>query len=161
MKKLYLVRHAKSSWEFDLEDHERPLNERGLNDAKLIGLGLREKLDSVDKIVSSDALRAQTTAAIITEQLDKKYHKFDLESRLYDFTGDQVVWYIKSTSTTVNTLLLFGHNHAFTLIANKYGNKFIENVPTAGVVGIKFDITDWKDISAGETFLTLFPKSLR
>lgn len=161
MKKLYLIRHAKSSWKFDLDDHDRPLNDRGINDAQLIGKKLRESLPVIDKIVSSDALRAQTTAAIVTKELKENLPEYSLENRLYDFSGEQVLHFIKSMDNSVQNLMLFGHNHAFTLIANKIGNKIIENIPTAGVVGIDFDSTDWEQINVGKTFLTLFPKSLR
>ena len=161
MKKLFLIRHAKSSWKFDVEDHERPLNDRGIRDAGLIGEKLCESLSDIDKIVSSGALRAQTTAAIITEKLSAKPLSYDLENRLYDFSGEQVLQYIKSTDASINTLMLFGHNHAFTRLVNTLGDTMIENVPTAGVVGIQFEISDWKQLNVGKTFLTLFPKSLR
>ncbi|MBW1296082.1 SixA phosphatase family protein [Aquimarina litoralis] len=161
MKTLYIIRHAKSSWEFDLEDHKRPLNKRGLNDADLIGKELKTRITTVDRVLSSDAVRAKTTAQIITDHLDIDDQIFSLEPKLYDFSGHQVVEVIKSCDNQVDTLLIFGHNHAFTSIVNLYGNQMIDNLPTAGVVGIQFDVDDWSDISVGKNILTLFPKDLR
>ncbi|WP_299242330.1 histidine phosphatase family protein [uncultured Aquimarina sp.] len=161
MKTLYIIRHAKSSWEFDLEDHERPLNKRGLRDADLVGKRLKTLVNTIDKALSSDAERAKTTAKIILDNFDIDKNVFSLESKLYDFSGHQVIEVIKSCDKNVNTLMIFGHNHAFTSIANLYGSKVIDNLPTAGVVGIQFNVDNWNDIEVGKTVLTLFPKELR
>ena len=56
---------------------------------------------------------------------------------------------------------MFGHYHAITNFVNTYGNQYIENVPTCGVVIIKFDITNWNDLNQGETTQTIFPKDLK
>ena len=161
MKTLYIIRHAKSSWEFDIEDHKRPLNQRGLKDADIVGKALVGLVKSVDKILSSDAERAKTTARIILDHLNFSEDIFSLESKLYDFSGHKVIEVIKSCHDDVNSLMIFGHNHAFTSIANLYGNKVIDNLPTAGVIGIEFNVTRWKDIEVGKNVLTLFPKELR
>ena len=161
MKTLYLIRHAKSSWEFNIEDHKRPLNQRGLKDADLIGKALASRLKYIDKILCSDAERAKTTAKIILDHLGFSQNIFELESKLYDFSGDQVIEVIKSCEDDINSLMIFGHNHAFTSIANFYGNEVIDNLPTAGVIGIEFNVTRWKDISVGKNVLTLFPKELK
>ena len=74
MKKLILIRHAKSSWKHNVIDHERPLNERGQKDAELISNHLKGKSLIFDLILSSDAMREKTTASIIISNLniDKK-----------------------------------------------------------------------------------------
>lgn len=161
MKTLYIIRHAKSSWEFDLEDHKRPLNNRGVKDADRIGEQLKSLIKPIDKALSSDAVRARTTAKIILDHLNVEKDTFNLEPKLYDFDGHQVVEVIKNCENYVDTLLIFGHNHAFTSIVNLYGDQKIDNLPTAGVVGIQFDIDNWADIGVGKNILTLFPKDLR
>ncbi|WP_378175044.1 histidine phosphatase family protein [Aquimarina sp. SS2-1] len=161
MKTLYLIRHAKSSWEFDLDDHKRPLNKRGLRDADLIGKQLKTLVKSIDMVLSSDAERAKTTAKIIFDHLELPDSIFSLEPTLYDFSGHQVVDVIKNCNDNIKNLMIFGHNHAFTSIANLYGDKVIDNLPTAGVVGIQFDVKSWKEIEVGKNVLTLFPKELR
>ncbi|WP_103068364.1 SixA phosphatase family protein [Aquimarina sediminis] len=161
MKTLYIIRHAKSSWKFDVTDDKRPLNERGLIDAELVGNELSTKVKSVDKILSSPAERAHTTAKIIIKYLDIDPSIFYLESELYDFEGRMVIDVIKKCNNKINTLMIFGHNHAFTSIANLFGSETIDNLPTSGVVAIQFDVNDWQNITVGKTLFTIFPKSLR
>ena len=57
-----MVRHAKSSWEFDLTDHKRPLKKRGEEDGLLVSKSVKDKLEPPQKIVTSDATRAFSTA---------------------------------------------------------------------------------------------------
>ncbi len=161
MKTLYMIRHAKSSWEFDVSDEKRPLNNRGLKDADLIGKELKTHVKSIDKVLSSPAKRAHTTAKIILSHLDLPENVFSLEPNLYDFGGSQVIEVIKNCNDEINSLMIFGHNHAFTSIANMYGSERIDNIPTAGVVVIQFDVEEWKKIKVGKTLLKIYPKSLR
>ncbi|WP_103864205.1 histidine phosphatase family protein [Aquimarina sp. I32.4] len=161
MKTLYLIRHAKSSWEFDISDDERPLNTRGLNDAELIGEELKSLIKPIDKVLCSPAKRTRMTASIILKHLEIPETKFSIVPDLYDFSGNQVMDEIKKCDAAIDTLMVFGHNHGFTSIVNFLGNKRIDNLPTSGVVAIEFDVKEWQDISVGNTLLTLFPKSLR
>jgi len=161
MKTLYIIRHAKSSWKFDVDDHQRPLNNRGLNDADLIGKKLKTLVKPLDKVLCSDAERAKMTANIVLKNLEVPQDLFSLEPDLYDFNGHQVVSVIKKCSDTIDTLMIFGHNHALTSIANIYGDVLIDNLPTAGVVEIQFSVDSWEKIKVGKTLLTIFPKELR
>ncbi|MBQ4819227.1 histidine phosphatase family protein [Aquimarina sp. MMG016] len=161
MKTLYLIRHAKSSWEFDLPDDKRPLNNRGLNDAELIGEHLKTLIKPIDKVLCSPAERAYSTAKIILSHLEIDDSVFSLEPDLYDFGGHKVIEVIKNCDDDVDTLMIFGHNHAFTSIANLFGSESIDNLPTAGVVCIEFKENNWKDITVGKNLLTIFPKSLK
>ncbi|MFL1895486.1 SixA phosphatase family protein [Aquimarina sp. 2-A2] len=161
MKKLILIRHAKSSWKFDVTDHQRPLKKRGKNDAKLIGKRLRKLGITADKIICSDAKRTQMTAAIILDELEIKNTDFSLDHALYDFEGTHVFESIIATNAEIDTLMVFGHNYALTALANTLGDQVIDNIPTAGVVIIEFANKRWSSISVGKTLLTLFPKELR
>lgn len=161
MKTLYIIRHAKSSWEFDVSDDKRPLNDRGVRDAGLVGEHLKTLVEPIDKVLCSPAKRAHSTAKIIVSHLHVSESVFSLEPNLYDFEGAQVIDVIKNCHDDINTLMIFGHNHAFTSIVNLYGDQHIDNLPTAGVVAIEFDVDTWQNISVGKTLLTIFPKSLR
>ena len=160
MKKLILVRHAKSSWEFDVIDHERPLNSRGLNDAELVSKHLITKNLIIDKLVSSDAKRAKHTAEIFISNLQIEDNIINFNYDLYDFAGYNLLEFIKSCGNTVNNLMIFGHNHAITDFVNTYGDVFIENVPTCGVVIIEFNIENWNQLEKGKTVKKYFPKEL-
>ena len=161
MKTLYFIRHAKSSWKYDLSDHQRPLKKRGLTDANHIGKYLKARAITVDQIASSDATRARTTALTIAGYMN--YTESDIEFRrdLYDFSGDQVDQFIRTLDDQKNSVMLFGHNPAFTLLANEKGTIYLDNLPTAGVVAIQFDTNSWQNCTKGTTLFTIFPKQLR
>ena len=161
MKKIILVRHAKSSWEYDVIDHQRPLNKRGVNDANLVSKKLSKNNLIIDQVLSSDAMRAKNTANIFVDNLNIDKTIFSLNHDLYDFAGNDLLKVIKSCDDSVNSLMLFGHNHAITGFVNTFGSISIDNVPTSGVTIIEFDIKNWKNLKKGKTTKTLFPRDLK
>jgi phosphohistidine phosphatase len=161
MKKLILIRHAKSSWKFDVIDHERPLNDKGLFDSGLVSDLLKNKEIEVDCVMISDALRTKLTSEIILPKLNINENKIVFSHDLYDFSGGNLIQTIKNCDNSVKTLMVFGHNHAITSFVNTYGSLHIDNVPTCGVVIIEFNIDKWNELNQGETIETIFPKDLR
>ncbi len=161
MKQLTLIRHAKSSWAHKVIDHERPLLERGINDAILVANYLKGKLKTPDVIWSSTANRALSTAKLFIQELEYQKIPFQTNSNLYDFEGLQVTQALKNASNLIQHVLLFGHNYAITNIANVYGNYDYANIPTAGVVQLEFAIKNWKDLETGTTVFSIFPKELK
>jgi len=160
MKTLILVRHAKSSWEFNMKDHERPLKKRGYKDANLVFNALKNEIYP-DIIISSDANRAKTTAELYVSHLNIDKNKINLNHLLYDFSGVNLTQVVKNCKNSVNTLMIFGHNNAITNFVNTYGDVIIDNVPTCGVTIIEFNIENWSDLNKGKTIKTLFPKDLK
>lgn len=160
-KTIYIVRHAKSSWEFDVNDFNRPLKKRGRTDASLISNYLKNNFLNPDLIVSSDAERTQRTAQIYIKNLGLEAIEFKLDNELYDFSGNGVMNIVKSCDDSIDKLMLFGHNYAITNFVNVYGDISIENVPTSGFVEIHFNMNSWKDLKKGKTVRTLFPKDLK
>lgn len=161
MKTLYIIRHAKSSWEFNIDDHKRPLSKRGIEDAERIGEKLVSLIKPVDRVLCSDAQRAKMTAEIILNCLAIDSDIFVLEPNIYNFKGDRVITEIKNCNDKVDSLMVFGHNPGLTSIVNMFGSEIIDNLPTAGVVAIEFEVDKWKNISVGKNLFTLFPKELR
>ena len=161
MKTLILIRHAKSSWKHDVIDHERPLNNRGKNDAKTVSKYFKSKELSPDKVLISDANRTRLTANRFIETLDIPAHIIEYNHKLYDFSGYDLTEVIKSCSSDISRLMVFGHNHAITAFVNTYGSVYIDNVPTCGVVIIEFDIENWYNLKQGRTVLKVFPKDLK
>lgn len=164
MKKIYFVRHAKSSWEFVMDDFDRPLNTRGFNDADLIGKYLNEQNLVVDAVYSSSANRAETTARIICEDLGIPLSKIQRSKKLYDFDGVGVVNFIKNEiPNTYNSVLIFGHNPCLNRLVNTYGSQIFFKFPTCTVVGIEFNIKEWHKIKEGlgNTFFSVMPKEIR
>lgn len=161
MKTLYLVRHAKSSWKHDVDDHKRPLKGRGERDGKLVSEKVRDEIEPPQKIISSDATRALSTAIFFKKALKIEDANFETNHELYDFSGQSVMRIIKSLDNSLNRVMIVGHNHAFTSVANMLGNSYIENVPTCGFVMLEFDEKNWSDITTGKTIKTIFPRDLK
>ena len=161
MKTLILVRHGKSSWEYNVSDRDRPLLPRGINDGLLVSEKWILENAKVDFIYSSPANRALHTATIFLRNMNFSLEQFQLSNMLYDFSGDSVLQFIKELDNDLETVMIFGHNHAFTHIANSLGNSYIDNVPTTGLVQLQFGITRWDDTDKGTTVKTIFPKQLK
>lgn len=160
MKTVYFVRHAKSSWKFDLRDHDRPLNKRGKRDAPNMGILLKQMNVLPDVIYSSSAVRANTTANTIAEAIGFPVDDIIINSNLYHAGTIEVVPLIRKLDNQVDSVMFFGHNPGFTDLANELGDEFIMNVPTCGAVGVEFDVDDWSAVNEenGKTAFFEFPK---
>ena len=161
MKTIYFIRHAKSSWEVAVNDHERPLNPRGFYDADNVGKALLEKGVAVDIVYSSSANRASTTARIVCENIGYPLSAINFTKELYDFDGASVLKVIKGFSNDFNSVIVFGHNPAFSTLVNTLGTQIFYNLPTCGVVAINFDVKEWAKIETGKTEFHILPKELR
>jgi len=161
MKTIILVRHGKSSWEFDVRDQERPLKKRGVNDANKVSQEFKKIEYFPDLIISSPANRALSTCKIFMKNLDYPEKALLVSEKIYDFGGNSVLNLIKELDDGHQKIMIFGHNHAFTSISNLLGNNYIDNLPTSGLVMININIDSWKDLERGETQLTIFPRDLK
>jgi len=160
-KKIILVRHGKSSWEYDVSDPKRPLKNRGITDAHLVSKAFMAQGVSLDALYSSPANRAFSTCEIFVKNLKLKLKDVTVLDELYDFDGNTVIKVIRSLNDSYNNVMIFGHNNAFTSICNIFGDTFIDNLPTSGLVAIDFDANSWRDIDKGTTSLTIFPRDLK
>lgn len=150
MKTLYLIRHAKSSWDFpDLADEERPLNKRGKRDAPDMGQRLADKGLFPDLMLSSPANRALTTCEVIAETLGYPKEGIETDDRIYLANIHELLSVVRAIDNTWNTVCLFGHNPGFTDFANALTQSSIVNIPTCGVFACSFDVNQWKDIELG------------
>lgn len=161
MKKLIIVRHAKSSWEHDVSDFDRSLSERGVKDAHRTSKYLKDKIEIPDVVFSSPANRALHTCMIFMRALDISVEKLRITDAMYDFGGDHVLELLRSIDNTYDCIAIFGHNYALTSLSNIFGDKTIDNLPTSGVVVIHFHTDNWAKIERGHTALIVFPKQLR
>ena len=155
------MRHGKSSWEYDLPDHKRPLKKRGEKEAELVANQFLKHRSLPQKVFSSPAKRALDTCKIVVKILDISENSIKIEDDLYDFGGESVIRFIKKLPNNIESIMIFGHNHAFTSIANLFGDEYIDNLPTSGLVKIIFDINDWDDLKKGSTECIIVPKELR
>jgi len=144
MKTLTLLRHAKSSWkDTSLADRDRPLNKRGERDAPKMGrridaAGVRPSL-----IVSSPAVRAWRTAAIIAKALNYPSEFLQREPQLYLASLDDLLDVVMQQDEGFNNLMIVGHNPGLTDFANFLQPGLTGNLPTAGVVTVEIEQDTW------------------
>ncbi|MGP5319212.1 SixA phosphatase family protein [Arthrobacter rhombi] len=109
LKRLMLLRHAKSDFPFGIEDHDRPLASRGNREAPFAGAWMVENGWVPDSMMCSDALRARSTCAWVSSELGEKGPTPYLDARIYGASATQLVSVINETPDTVGTLLVIGH----------------------------------------------------
>jgi phosphohistidine phosphatase len=161
MKTVYLVRHAKSSWEYpDLEDFERPLNNRGRKSAGLMGAVLKKLKTVPDLMLSSPANRAAMTARTIADKIDYPLHRIQYSEAVYLSHENVLLDVIKNMDDRVNQAILIGHNPGLTALADYISDQRITNIPTCGICCIDLEITSWKAIGehCGKLRFFEFPK---
>ena len=146
MKTLYLVRHAKSYWgDQSLPDFERPLNKRGKRDAPFMGEVLNDKKVRPDLIICSPAKRTRKTALEIAERLRYPDKKILYDENLYEASSNTILEIIKSIDDKFDSVMIFGHNPGLTLLNNYISDKYLDNIPTCGMVALQSD-KKWGEI---------------
>jgi len=164
MKTLYLIRHAKSSWDDrDQTDFERPLNKRGEHDAPLMADILNKKRIEPDLIISSPANRAFSTALIFAEKLNYDLNSVKTDNRIYEAGLRELISIVREIDEQYNTVIVFGHNPGLTSFTNLLGDKFIPEMPTCSIVGLELDVAQWNLVErhCGKIFLFEYPKKLK
>ena len=171
MKKLYLIRHAKSDWGFsDTRDFERPISQKGKRDLEVMGALLSLKGIEADMILSSCALRTQETADDIAKSI--RYHKpIHYLEELYLTTAEQAIDLLMAQDSSIKNLILVSHNPQIYEVANILLDEHISKVPTLGIISIELDIDDWSELLTANSKLEFFvypkqfknylPKSIR
>ncbi|PLY04611.1 MAG: phosphohistidine phosphatase [Arcobacter sp.] len=144
MKKLYLIRHAKSDWSNpSLDDFDRPLNKRGKNNAPFMGNILHKKGICPDLIVSSPAYRARTTATKIAKKV--RYHEeIIFNEYLYEASLKTMLEILNFIDDSYDSVFIIGHNPALNLLAF-YLIDFNDNIPTTGIIEIEFSCNSWRE----------------
>lgn len=147
MKTLLAMRHAKSDWNADYGgDHERPLNERGIRSARVMGEVLAERELVPDLVISSTAVRARTTAELAAES-GRWQGSLILDRRLYDSGPDGVVARA-SEAPDVGSLMLVGHQPTWSILVADLTGQDVE-MKTATVAVISVEIDAWSELTPG------------
>jgi phosphohistidine phosphatase len=150
MKTLFLVRHAKSSRDdSSLPDQDRPLDERGKQDAPTMGRRLAKRDVKLDLLVSSPALRALTTAQLIAEEVGYKRKDIVVDDRLYASSPDGLLAIIRMLDKRLDRVMFFGHNPEFSDLAHRLSSEIID-MPTSAVAEFNFDTKAWSDVGEVE-----------
>jgi phosphohistidine phosphatase len=161
MKRLLLLRHAKSDWDdASLRDFDRPLAPRGERDAPRIGKALRKRGVLPDLIISSPAARARATIEAVT-QAAKLANEIEFDEAVYGASSSELMKLIRRLPDSGACVLLVGHNPGFEdLLGRLTGSR--ERMPTAALACIEFDSDRWDDVddTKGRLVWLLTPKRL-
>ena len=147
MKRVLLVRHAKSSWDdVTLPDFDRPLNKRGKKDAPKMAQRLKDKDVVIDAFISSPAKRAKKTAELFIKEFGGDKEKIIFVQGLYHAGIDDFYKAIHETDNEYDNIALFSHNPGITAFANDLvDDANIDNMPTCSVFAVSSGIDDWSN----------------
>lgn len=161
-RKLFIIRHAKSSWSNPMQgDFERTLNERGEQDAPMMGKRLKALNIKPDIIIASTAKRASQTARRIAKELNYNKEEIIFVDKLYHCAPKIFVEVINDIDAENKTAIIIAHNPGITDFANQLSDTFrIDNMPTCGIVGVRWEAENWQDFmnQNKEVFLFEYPK---
>lgn len=145
MKYLLLMRHAKSSWsDVSLPDHERPLNQRGKQDALRMGKHLQEQGILVDAILSSTAVRARATAKGFLQEYTFE-GELHYDDDLYHADPEAILSILHQLPDTISTVMLIAHNPGLDDFLEVVCDLY-EHMTTASMAFIKFPVERWADL---------------
>jgi len=164
MRLLTLIRHAKSSWDHaQLSDFERPLNERGQRDAPRMAAHVLELLGRPDRIVTSPAVRALTTAQCFAKVLGVDAHHLQTLPRIYDANVLTLLKLVQALDDADQHVMMFGHNPGFSQLAHQLAPCPFDDMPTCAVVQLSLAVDTWAavDKNGGRMQHYAYPKLLR
>jgi phosphohistidine phosphatase len=159
MKKLFVLRHAKASDNFEGDDFDKPLNNRGRNSAPLMAQKIISRGLKSPYILCSKANRTQQTLGIMNQTLQVPNSRIDFQKKLYLASGATLLKQIRKTPNNVDELMVIAHNPGVTELINFLASESILNVPTNGVACILFDVEAWDQINTnGKLGYFIYPK---
>jgi len=151
VRRLTLLRHAKSSWDNPLlDDFDRPLNKRGERDAPDMGDRLKARGARPSLIISSDAARAVTTARIIARRIGYPIGFIQPVNELYLASPRTIIDVVIRESERYHDVIVVGHNPGLTELLNQMSDARVDNIPTCGVFSMQLAIDDWTDLPSAE-----------
>ena len=159
MKELVLIRHAKSTWEFNIEDRDRPLTKKGMKRIKKMVLCSPKIFSSSEIMFSSTANRAIHTTSIIVNSLSLPFKIVNLVEDLYTFVASDLIHFLKNISDEYERVICVGHNPAITLAVSYFSSTDIDYLPTSAWAKLEFEQSNWADITAGDLTLGI-PKQI-
>ncbi len=157
MKTIFLLRHAKSSWEDgSLSDHDRPLDERGRAAAPRVGAHMQSAGHLPDLVLCSTATRTRQTLDAVLSELEME-PAIEFQEDLYLAGPGEMLELVASVSDTVESLLLVGHNPGTGVLAAALSGEgppeavhlMRAKFPTAGLAIIELSVDRWKDVESG------------
>lgn len=148
-KELFLIRHAKSDWSFDLTDIDRPLNSRGNKDAPEMAKRLSTYGTIPQLIITSNAKRTKETAGYFMEELDLAANKLMEDPHIYEAHYETLLLVINQLDNQYDRIAIIGHNPGMSVISSYLSGINDFDFPTCAIMHLHFDTDDWAEISQG------------
>lgn len=150
MKKLYIIRHAKSSWDDpNLRDHDRPLNARGERDKVIMARFVKANFTDIEMLYTSTAMRALDYAVAIHIHSGLK---LEVDETLYTFDSRTLLRFFLRLPERYSSVGIVSHNPAVTEIINHLAQlderQKITNLPTSAIAVIECDVQKWSELAA-------------
>ena len=156
MKRVYFIRHAKSSWDDQVKrDFDRPLNDKGKRAAAAIGHFLEKHNLAFDQVLASPAVRVIETLEHVEEASGASYEpKWD--RRIYLASSATLMDVLRGADASAENVLMVGHNPGledliFDLVPDDGSSNTREAVeekfPTGALAEMSLKIDAWDDIS--------------
>ena len=160
MKKLLIMRHAKSDWGSGLADHERPLNKRGTRAAAAMGKALAAMEEAPDLVISSTATRATTTARLAAEAGDW-HSRITYSDALYGTSVRGALEVLMEADPGAASVMLVGHEPTWSSLVEHLTGGAVA-IKTATIAAVELYVRDWADASGarGELLYLLQPRSI-
>jgi phosphohistidine phosphatase len=157
-RRLYLIRHAKSSHkDGNLEDIDRPLNDRGEKDAILIGKELSKKGVNCDKVLVSSSTRTRLTAKYLLKEIGFEENKIEYDRNIYRTSTENMISIINNVDPQDKDVAIIGHNPTTYQVANHFQkDTLFKDIPTCAVIAIEFEADSWEEIKAKKGKLLFF-----
>lgn len=151
MKKLCLIRHAKTSWsQPTAPDRERPLEEKGVRDTEILGDFFKEQSLIPDLILASPAIRTHETAKGIAKSLSLPEDKILINDAIYNARVEDLLEILSSIENNKSTVFLVGHNPSISLLANYLADSHIPSLTTTGAFALELNMDDWSELTLAE-----------
>ncbi len=162
MKEIYVLRHAKSSWDnSNLSDFERPLADRGISDAKKMSKFLKDMNLKIDKVLCSNAIRAKETFDLTADGFNFEIDKATYLDKLYFGDTITIIQDLKELDESLNNILIVGHNPTLHYLVEILTNESINRFTTCNLATISHD-GEWVSLNSQQCSLKslIRPKEL-
>ena len=162
MKEIYVLRHAKSSWDnSNLNDFERPLAGRGISDAKKMSKFLKDMNIKIDKVLCSNAIRAKETFDLTADGFNFEIDKATYLDKLYFGDTTTIIQDLKELDESLNNILIVGHNPTLHYLVEILTNESINRFTTCNLATISHN-GEWVSLNSQQCSLKslIRPKEL-
>ena len=150
MKELMFLRHAKSSWEWSVDDRHRPLQPKGIKAITAVAQYWKKDFQAFETIISSPANRALHTATILAHEIGFPFSQVSIKEALYSFNSEDILRQVKQLDDAYAKVIFVGHNPAFSYAADYLSVKAVEELKTADWISLTFAQSKWAEVANGQ-----------